>query len=70
LRTPFPTFVLSTTYVNSLTSIFYFYLVKEYSDKIISEAEVQPSISEEGAKQYLDDIIKQLENTVVQNEEY
>jgi hypothetical protein len=36
-------------------------LVKEYSDKIISEAGVQPNLSEEEAKQYLDEVIKELD---------
>jgi hypothetical protein len=36
-------------------------LVKEYSDKIISEEGVQPNLSEEDAKQYLDEVIKELD---------
>jgi hypothetical protein len=36
-------------------------LVKEYSDKIISEVGVQPNLSEEDAKQYLDEVIKELD---------
>jgi hypothetical protein len=36
-------------------------LVKEYSDKIINEAGVQPDLSEEDAKQYLDEVIKELD---------
>jgi hypothetical protein len=36
-------------------------LVKEYSDKIVNEAGVQPDLSEEDAKQYLDEVIKELD---------
>jgi hypothetical protein len=36
-------------------------LVKEYSDKMISKTGVQPNLSEEDAKQYLDDVIKELD---------
>lgn len=35
-------------------------LVKEYSDKIVNEAGVQPDLSEEDAKQYLDEVIKEI----------
>jgi polyhydroxyalkanoate synthesis regulator phasin len=35
-------------------------LVKEYSDKIVDEAGVQPDLSEEDAKQYLDEVIKEI----------
>ena len=36
-------------------------LVKEHSDKIVNEVGVQPDLSEEGAKQYLDEVIKELD---------
>jgi hypothetical protein len=36
-------------------------LAKEYSDKMITETGVQPNLSEEDAKQYLDDVIKELD---------
>jgi hypothetical protein len=36
-------------------------LVKEYSDNMISKTGVQPNLSEEDAKQYLDDVIKELD---------
>ena len=36
-------------------------LVKEYSDKIVDEAGAQPNLSEEDAKQYLDEVIKELD---------
>jgi hypothetical protein len=36
-------------------------MVKDYSEKIFSEEGVKPNISEENVKQYLDEIIKELE---------
>jgi hypothetical protein len=36
-------------------------LVKEYSDKIVNDAGVQPNLSEQDAKQYLDEAIKELD---------
>ncbi len=36
-------------------------LVKEHHDKVVGEVGVQPSLSEEDAKHYLDDIIKELD---------
>jgi polyhydroxyalkanoate synthesis regulator phasin len=42
-------------------------LVREYSDKIVNEAGVQPDLSEENAKQYLDEVIKELDKERSQN---
>jgi hypothetical protein len=36
-------------------------LVKEYSDKIVNETGVQPDLSEEDAKQYLDEVLKEID---------
>ena len=37
-------------------------LVKEYANKMASEAGVHPYLSQEDAKQYLDEVMKELDN--------
>jgi polyhydroxyalkanoate synthesis regulator phasin len=36
-------------------------LVKEYSDKMISDVGVQPDLSEEDAKQYMNEVMDELD---------
>jgi hypothetical protein len=43
-------------------------LVKEYSDKVDREVGVQPSLSEEDAKQYLEEVIEELDKCSTQKE--
>jgi hypothetical protein len=42
--------------------------VKEYSDKVDREVGVQPSLSEEDAKQYLEEVIEELDKCSTQKE--